>query len=82
MDRETKTRTSLGVCLGEGDTLGDKSTAASDSQLVASNVMLSTTGCACGVESDSLSSEEVVARSDVGWDLEVEFSAYIMLVMH
>jgi len=82
VDGETKTRASLGVCLRESDTLGDESTAAGDGQLVASNVMLSTTGCASGVESDSLSSEEVVARSDVGWDLEVELSAYIMLVMH
>ncbi len=75
MDGETKTGTSLGVCLWESDTLGHESSATGDGKLVASHVMLGTTGGACSVEGDGLSKEEVVTRSDVLGDSEVELSA-------
>jgi hypothetical protein len=80
VDGETKTRASLGVSIGEGHTLGLKGSATGDGKLVASNVVLSTTSSAGSVESNSLSPEQVVTRSDVGWDLEVELSAYLPLV--
>jgi Fe-S cluster assembly iron-binding protein IscA len=74
MDGETETRTGLRVSIGEGNTLGLKSSTSSDSELVAGDVVLSTTGSTSSVQSDSLSSQQVVAWCDVGGDLEVELS--------
>jgi Fe-S cluster assembly iron-binding protein IscA len=75
MNGETETRTGLRVSIGEGNTLGLKSSTSSDSELVACDVVLSTTGSTSSVQSDSLSSQQVVAWCDVGGDLEVELSA-------
>jgi hypothetical protein len=50
MNRETKASTSLGVSIRERNTLGLKSTATGDSELVASNIVLSTTSRAGSVE--------------------------------
>jgi Fe-S cluster assembly iron-binding protein IscA len=75
MNGETETRTGLRVSIGEGNTLGLKSSTSSDSELVAGDVVLSTTGSTSSVQSDSLSSQQVVAWCDVGGDLEVELSA-------
>jgi Fe-S cluster assembly iron-binding protein IscA len=75
MDGEAETRTGLRVSIGEGNTLGLKSSTSSDSELVAGDVVLSTTGSASSVQSDSFSSQQVVAWCDVGGDLEVELSA-------
>jgi Fe-S cluster assembly iron-binding protein IscA len=75
MNGETETRTGLRVSIGEGNTLGLKSSTSSDSELVAGDVVLSTTGSTSSVQSDSLSSQQVLAWCDVGGDLEVELSA-------
>jgi hypothetical protein len=75
MNGESKARTGLRVGFGEFDTLGLKSTASGDSKLVAGDIMLSTTSRASSVQSDGLSSQEVVTRCDVRGDLEVKLSA-------
>lgn len=75
MDREAKTRASLAVGLRECDTLGHKSTATSNSKLVASDVVLSTTSRASGVKRNSLSTEEVVTSGELLGDGEAELSA-------
>jgi hypothetical protein len=75
MNGESKARTGLRVGFGELDTLGLKSTASGDSKLVAGDIMLSTTSRASSVQSDGLSSQEVVTRCDVRGDLEVKLSA-------
>jgi hypothetical protein len=75
MNGESKARTGLRVGFGELNTLGLKSTASSDSKLVAGNVVLSTASSASSVQSDGLSSQEVVTRCDVRGDLEVKLSA-------
>lgn len=77
MDRETKTWASLAVGLRECDTLGRESTATSNSKLVASDVVLSTTSRASSVKRNSLSAEEVVTSGEVLGDGEVELSACI-----
>lgn len=76
MDRETKAGTSRSVGLGELYTLGHEGTASSDGKLVAGHVMLGTTGSASGVKSNGLSAKEVVTRSNVLGNSEVELSAY------
>lgn len=77
MDREAKTWASLAVGLRECDTLGCESTATSNSKLVASDVVLSTTSRASGVKRNSLSTEEVVTSGEVLGDSEVELSACV-----
>jgi hypothetical protein len=81
VDAEAKARASLGVCLRELDALGDRGTATLDSNLVACNVVLSTTSRASGVESDGLGAEKVVTRGETGGDLEVELSAVVVQVL-
>lgn len=81
MDRETETGSGLGVSLRELDTLGCGSTASSDGKLVASNVVLSTTSRASGVERNGFSAEQVVTRSNVRRNLEVELSAVVVQVL-
>jgi hypothetical protein len=76
MDGETKTRAGLCVSVRESNALGLKGATTGDSELVASNVVLSTTSRAGSVESDSLGPQQVVTRRNVGRDLEVELSAY------
>jgi hypothetical protein len=55
VDGEAETRASLGVSGRELDTLGLESTASSNSELVASNVMLRTSGGSRGVKRNSFS---------------------------
>jgi hypothetical protein len=81
VDGETKTGASLGVCLRESDTLGLEGSATGDGKLVAGHVVLGTTGGASSVKCDSLSTEEVVTRSDVLRNGEVKLSACSMLEM-
>jgi hypothetical protein len=76
MDGETKTRAGLCVSIRESNALGLKGTTTGDSELVASNVVLSTASRASSVESDSLRPQQVVTRRNVGRDLEVKLSAY------
>jgi hypothetical protein len=82
VDGEAETRASLGVSGRELDTLGLESTASSNSELVASNVMLSTSCGSSSVERNSLSPQQVVTGRDVGRDLEVELSAYTWSVSY
>ena len=82
MDGETETRASLGVTLGKLDgVLGNKGTRSSDGDLVASNVVLSTTSGTGSVERDGLGTEEIITRSNVRRDLEVELSAVVVQVL-
>ncbi|OSS54808.1 hypothetical protein B5807_01189 [Epicoccum nigrum] len=81
VDRETKARTSLRVCLRELDTLRGGGTVTSDLELVAGDIVLSTTGGRGSVESDGLSAEEVVTRSDIIRDGEVKLSAVVVQVL-
>ena len=76
MDGEAETRASLGVGLRELDTLGHEGSAAGNGELVAGHVVLSTTGRAGGVKSNSLGTEEVVTSGKALWNLEAELSAY------
>lgn len=81
VDRETKARASLRVSLRELDTGRSGGTGAGDLELVASDVVLSTTSGGGSVKSDSLSTEEVVTGSDVRGDGEVELSAVVVEVL-
>ena len=76
MDGEAKAGTSGGVGIRELDTLGLEGTASSNGKLVAGHVMLGTTGRASSVEGNGLSTKEIVTRSDVLGNGEVELSAY------
>lgn len=82
VDAEAKTRASLAVGVGEGDGVGWlESTASRDGKLVARNVVLSTTSRASSVESDSLSTEEVITRGEVLGDGEAKLATAVVEVL-